>query len=241
MKPVEILLIGGLTVVAAAVGTVTGFGTSTVMVPVLTLFYPLPVTLLLVGIIHFFGDIWKVVLFKKGIKWRLILLFGIPGVVASLAGASLVFAVPQATLSRILGAVLAAYPVFIFVNHKFKLPQNVGSSLTGGALSGFLAGIFGVGGPVRGAFLAAFNLDKVVYIATSGAIGILVDLTRLTRYAAGGIGLPRALTLGLLVFIPASFLGAVIAEKVVTKIPQKLFRKIVAIFLLLVGIKLLIV
>jgi hypothetical protein len=43
----------------------------------------------------------------------------------------------------------------------------------------------------------------------------------------------------MLIFIPASFIGARIAKSVVDKIPQEHFRKVVAIFLLLMGIKLL--
>ena len=75
----DIALIALLTFVGSLVGTLTGFGTSTVMVPVLVMFYPLPQALLLVGIIHWFGDIWKMLLFRSGVRWRLVLLFGVPG------------------------------------------------------------------------------------------------------------------------------------------------------------------
>jgi hypothetical protein len=51
-------------------GTLTGFGTSKIMVPVLVFLYLLPQTLFLV-IIHWFGDIWKMLLFRSGIRWRL--------------------------------------------------------------------------------------------------------------------------------------------------------------------------
>jgi uncharacterized protein len=45
----DIALIALLTFFASAIGTVTGFGTSTIMVPVLVSRVPLPQTLLLVG------------------------------------------------------------------------------------------------------------------------------------------------------------------------------------------------
>ncbi|MFH1881927.1 MAG: TSUP family transporter [Planctomycetota bacterium] len=99
----EIPLILGIVIVASCVGTMTGFGTSTIMVPIVLLFYPLPQTLLFVGIIHWFGNIWKLILFKKGFQWRLILSFGVPGIAATFFGASLVFNVPGMILSRILG------------------------------------------------------------------------------------------------------------------------------------------
>jgi len=62
----EILYITLITILAGGVGTLTGFGTSTIMVPILLFFLPLPQTLLLVGIIHWFGDIWKMFFSGKG-------------------------------------------------------------------------------------------------------------------------------------------------------------------------------
>ena len=64
----EILFISILTFIASIVGTVTGFGTSTIMVPALLFFYPLPQVLLLVGIVHFAGNIWKMIFFHSGLR-----------------------------------------------------------------------------------------------------------------------------------------------------------------------------
>jgi uncharacterized membrane protein YfcA len=64
----EITLISVVVIIAAGIGTMTGFGTSTIMVPIMLLFYPLTQTLFFVGIIHFFGNIWKLLLFRKGIQ-----------------------------------------------------------------------------------------------------------------------------------------------------------------------------
>ena len=107
------------------------------------------------------------------------------------------------------------------------------------SLSGFFAGVFGIGGAVRGLFLTAFDLPKAVYIATAGSIALFIDATRLTTYFTKGARLPDILLYGLPLFIPASFLGAAIAKRIVDRTPQKHFRKIIAVFLLLMGIKLL--
>jgi len=235
----EIPLILGIVIVASCVGTMTGFGTSTIMVPALLLLYPLPQTLLFVGIIHWFGNIWKLILFRKGIQWKLILSFGITGIAATFLGASLVFNIPTAVLLRILGSFLIIYVIYLYARSSFKIKQSLFAGACGGMLSGFLAGLFGMGGAVRGLFLTSFDLPKAVYIATAGAIALTIDTTRLTTYFAKGARLPNLLLWGLLLFIPASFLGAKIAQRIVDTIPQKHFRQVVAVFLLLVGIKLL--
>jgi uncharacterized protein len=233
----EIVLIALLTILAAGVGTLTGFGTSTIMVPVLLFFVPLPQTLLLVGIIHWFGNVWKILFFKKGFNWKLILSFGIPGIAASYLGATLVFTVAERFLSQLLGAFLVAYVVFLFLKPAFRVPSNTVTAVSGGGLSGFFAGIFGVGGAVRGAFLSAYDLPKAVYISTAGAIALFIDTTRIATYVLNNVALAPDLFWGLLLFIPASFLGARAAKRIVDHIPQSKFRLVVAGFLFLVGMK----
>lgn len=229
-----------LTFFANIIGTMTGFGLSTIMVPVMLLFLPLPQTLLLVGIIHFFGDLWKILLFRQGIRWKLIFSFGIPGAIASFFGARLIFSVPEATLARLLGVILIAYAAYLFANRSFKIHEQPAVAVGAGALSGFLAGIFGVGGAVRAMFLSAFDLPKAVYIATSGALASVIDITRLGTYAAGGATLPILYWQFLPLFIIISFFGAQAAQKIVGHIPQKQFRGVVAAFLLLVGLRLIV-
>jgi uncharacterized membrane protein YfcA len=235
----EIVFLSVLGFIASAIGTTTGFGISTVMIPVALLFYSLPEALFFVGIIHWFGNIWKLVLFSRGLRWKLILSFGIPGVAASLLGASLVFRVPASLLSRILAGFIIVYVIYLFIRPSFKVKESILSAVCGGTFSGFLAGIFGMGGAIRSLFLSAFDLPKAIYIATAGAIALFIDTTRLTTYFLKGARLEPLILWGMLIFVPASFLGARVAKLFVDKIPQKYFRGVITVFLFLVGIKLL--
>jgi len=235
----ELIYIALLTTVASGVGTLAGFGTSTVLIPIVVFFLPLPQTLLLVGIIHWCVNIWRIALFKEGMRRKLIIAFGIPGIIATFAGARIILSVSDILLSHVLGGFLMAYAAFLLFKPSFKLPQNNLTAAVGGTLSGLSAGTFGMGGAVRGAFLGVFDLPKAVYIATTGAISLAIDSTRLTTYIAGGIRLDGLFLWGLLLFIPASFLGARIAKMVTGKIPQNKFRMVIASFLLLAGIRLL--
>lgn len=235
----EVMLLGLLTLAASWIGTATGFGTSTVMIPVMVLVVPLPTALLFVGVIHLCGDVWKMLLFKKGLDWKLILGFGLSGIVASFLGASLSLNPKVIPLKQILGAFLLLYVGFLFLRRDWALPRTSGTAVCGGLLSGLFAGFFGVGGAVRSAFLAAFNLQKEVYIFTSGLIALFIDLTRVSRYLWGGVKLETALLLGLALSIPVSFLGAFLARTFLNRLPQQFFRLFVGLFLALVGAKLL--
>lgn len=234
----EIFYITLLTLLASVIGTLAGFGISTIMVPVLLLILPLPQTLLLAGIIHWFNDIWKLILFREGIRWKLFLAFGLPGLVASFIGSSLTLRIPHDILSKALGIFLIVYVVFIIFNRAFKLSQRLDVAVSGGALTGFFAGIFGIGGEINAVALSAFNLEKSIYIATAGAISLVIDSTRIATYIMGGTGLEPSILSGFLIFVPVSLIGAMIGKKGIERIPQEKFRNFVAVFIFIFGMKL---
>lgn len=233
----EILTLVIFTFIASAIGTTTSFGTSTFMVPVLGFFYPLSITLLFSGIIHWFGNLWKMHFFRSGAKIKLILLFGIPGIIASYFGAQLIPDISEVLLSRLLGIFFILYVLFLFKNKDWKISANTPSALIGGILSGFSSGIFGVGGAIRAAFLSAYDLKKVSFIFTAGAIGIFIDTGRIVKYVLDGVRLENNLLIALALAIPASFLGGYAGRKISDKIPEKKFRTVIAIALLLMALK----
>lgn len=227
-----------ITLLASGIGAVAGFGTSTIMVPAMLLLFPLPETLLFVGIIHWFGDIWKMLLFRHGLKWRLILAAGIPGTITSIIGASLSVNISKDIMLKILGVILICYVILLQVRRCCKLPEKDSTAIAGGTSYGFIAGMLGIGGEVRSAFLSAFDLEKAVYIATAGAIALAIDSSRIVTYMVDGTKLSPVILSGLLVFILASFLGSVAGRKVVNRIPQEWFRTVVSGFLFIAGVRL---
>ncbi len=234
----EIIYIALLTLLASAIGTLAGFGISTIMVPVLLLILPIPQTLLLVGIVHWFNDVWKLLLFREGIRWKLFLAFGLPGLVTSFIGSSLTLRISREVLSKALGIFLVAYVIFIIYNRAFKLSQRLSVAISGGALTGFFSGIFGIGGEINAIALSTFNLEKAVYVATAGAISLVIDSTRIVTYVKGGTVLEPSILSGFLIFIPASLIGVMIGKRGVERIPQEKFRNFVAGFIFLFGLKL---
>jgi uncharacterized membrane protein YfcA len=234
---IEVMLISLLTFVASAVGTVTGFGTSTIMVPALLFCYPMPQVLLLVGIVHLAGNLWRMLFFPSGLRWHVLLWFGVPSVLAGYLGATLTTAVDETLLQRILGAVLLLYAVFLYFHASWKIPASTPTAVAGGLASGFMAGMFGVGGAVRAAFLRAFELPKEAYIFTAAAIATVTDSTRLITYTLEQINLPPLLWYGMIVFLPLSLLGSWIGKHVVNRLSESAFRMVVTAFLALAGIK----
>lgn len=234
----EILWVSLLTITASALGTVSGFGISTLMVPIMLFFLPYPQTLLFVGTVHWFADISKVLVFKRGLNWKILLGFGVPGVITAYIGAKLTFQISAIILTRTVGILLVAYVLFLILKPKFKVRPDVSTTLIGGGLSGLVGGLTGVaGGAIRSVVLTAFNLQKDIYVFTTGLVGATIDGSRIIGYFTGGTRLNHVLLIGLPFFVLMSFLGVRIGKIFVDKIPQEKFRYVVAFFLLIIGIK----
>jgi uncharacterized protein len=230
----EILILSGI-LIASFVGTTTGFGTSTILVPALLLFFSLPEVLLFVGIIHWFGNLWKMYFFRKGWSLVLLLSFGVAGVIGSFLGARMTVEISHDLLQRLLGLFLIIYCTLLYWKPKLKLKNTPFNHATGGLLSGISAGVFGVGGAIRGAFLNAFGLKKAIYLFTAGAIGLVIDTTRVFTYWQQGFRLSELRLSWLLLGIPVSLLGAWLAKKLVDRLPQQFFRMMVTTGLLILG------
>ena len=85
--------------------------------------------------------------------------------------------------------------------------------------------------------LTTLDLPKSVFIGTGGAFALMIDIPRVFVYLSEGVKLDPAMSWGLIAFIPSSLLGSLLGRKVVDKIPQNQFRKIIIAFLLIASIK----
>ena len=107
----------------------------------------------------------------------------------------------------------------------------------GGLLSGFFGGFSGHQGAIRSAFLLRLNLQKQNYIATGVAVACLVDLVRLSLYSNFAI-LKQSQTnyVVLIIAVVCAWLGAFVGNKLFKKTSLTLFKWLVGIFMLTIGI-----
>ncbi len=219
------------------VGTIAGFGSSTILLPLALFYFDFTTALVLVAFFHLFGNLSRVGFFKGGLDKNTIIKFGVPSVIFSISGAFLVQYVPQDLLKSILGLFLLAYSIAFLWRDNIKIKESFFNTLLGGSLSGFLAGLIGTGGALRGAFLTSFNLSKEKYIATSAFIAIIVDVTRIPAYLKEGF-LQSSNSWYLLALFPIAVVGSFLGKKIVEKVPQKSFKKVVLVAILFISIQL---
>ncbi len=231
-----VLLFSLSALIAEVIGTVAGFGSSTVFLPLALLFFDFRTSLVLVALFHIFGTLDRVWLFRKGLDWSLLLRFGVPSVIGSLMGSVLVPVVPQIALKGLLGVFLVSYALWSLFHGTQKIKPTGKNYILGGSISGVGAGLIGTGGVLRGAFLSAFGLVKTKYLAETAAIGFAVDLTRIPVYLAHGFLKPDFYLYIPLLFIIA-YVGSYVGKIIVDYIPRHLFNRIIIGSLLVIGTK----
>ncbi|MEI6522092.1 MAG: sulfite exporter TauE/SafE family protein [Bacteroidota bacterium] len=224
-----------LAFVAEVIGTISGFGSSILFVPLASMFFDFKAVLAITAVFHVFSNLSKIYLFKTGIQKDIVLKLGIPAVVFVIIGALLTNIIPQKEIELVMNIVLVLLSVFLIFNTEKKLEQSNKNLIVGGVSSGFLAGLVGTGGAIRGLVLAAFSLEKDSFLATSALIDLGVDFSRAIVYISSGYFLKE-----FLIFIPflilISIAGSYIGKLVLNKMPQTYFRNIVLIVIVSISI-----
>ena len=221
------------------IGTLGGFGSSVLFVPLANFFFAASLVLSLTSILHVFSNTAKLWLFRKTISKHLFLLYGIPSLLFTLLGAYLTKVYSFIYLEWALAIFLLLFSGLFLLFPKIHLKANTLTALVSGGFAGFMAGFTGTGGAIRGMSLIAFNLEKNLFVGTSAAIDFGVDFSRMFIYYYNGFfDMEYVYYIPLLVI--ASFLGSYIGKQLLNKISQEVFKKIVLSLILLISISMLI-
>lgn len=221
--------------IAEIIGTMAGFGSSTIFLPLALMFVDFKTAIVLVAIFHLFGNMSRIIFFRQGFDKRIILQFGMPSVLLSLLGAFLIGVLPQPVLKLILGIFLITTSVSFLIKPALRLPANTGIFIAGGSATGFITALVGTGGALRATLLQAFNIEKVKYIATSATIALATDATRIPIYISQGF-LTEQYFLYLPILFAIAVAGSFIGRKIVRRIDQEKFQKMVLVAIILVSI-----
>lgn len=249
----EIIIISLAAFLIAILTFFSGFGLGTILTPVFMIFFPVDLAIALTGIVHFFNNVFKLFLVGKKADKQVLLRFGIPAVIAAIAGAWLLLNITDLDplfSYRVNGKRIEVYPVKFIISvlliffaildlipflNKLKFGKK--HMPIGGALSGFFGGLSGNQGALRSAFLIKVGLTKEAFIATTVVISCFVDFTRLAVYATRftKAGLEENLTLVLSATL-SGIAGAYLGNKLLKKVTLKFIQTLVAVMLILVSI-----
>lgn len=224
-----------LSLVAEILGTIGGFGSSVYFVPLANIFLDFKSVLGITAIFHLSSNISKMLLFKKGLNKFLLFYIGIPAVIMVITGGILSKYLDEHILQLSFAIFIILTSLFFLWFDKYVLASDKKNAIVGGSLSGFLAGVLGTGGAIRGITMVAFNIEKEQFIATSAAIDFAVDFSRTVVYFMNGYMHTEHLKymIGLVII---GFVGTWLGKVVLKRISQDRFKTIVLVLLLGIGI-----
>ncbi len=241
--------------VAAILTFFSGFGLGTLLTPVFMVYFPPDQAIAYTGIVHFCNNLFKILLVGKHADTRVLMRFGIPAVLAAVAGSWLLLNLPnQQPLLRyecfgqwrevmpvklLISVLLLAFASMDLIPYFGRLRFSPGMLPLGGLLSGFFGGLSGNQGALRSAFLVRADLTKEAFIGTAVVVSTFVDLTRLGIYAGG-------LTMGatgnqvptVAAAVGAAVAGALLGNRLLQKVTMQWIQRVVALLLILLSLAL---
>jgi uncharacterized membrane protein YfcA len=215
-----------LALLAEIIGTISGFGSSILFVPLASLVLDFKVVLGITAVFHVFSNLSKIYLFQKGIDKKIALKLGIPAILFVTLGAWLTNFIPQKEIELGMNVIIFLLAMYMISGHHKQIKESNTNLYLGGTLSGFFAGLIGTGGAIRGITLAAFNLEKDAFIATSAIIDMGVDVSRAGVYIASGY-FQREHVILIPFLIIISIAGSYVGKRILNYIPEKVFQYIV--------------
>lgn len=251
----EIVILSFAAFIVAILTFFSGFGLGTILTPVFMIFFPVDLAIALTGVVHFFNNIFKLILVGRKADKQVTLRFGIPAVIAAFAGAWLFLqmtdlkplfsyeinerSIEVYPIKFIISILLIFFAVIDLIPYFNKLQFSREKLPIGGVLSGFFGGLSGNQGALRSAFLIKAGLTKEAFVATAVVVSTLVDFTRLSVYATrfAKAGLHENLTLVTCATL-AGIAGAYIGNRLLKKVTLKFIQVFVAIMLILISIAL---
>jgi uncharacterized membrane protein YfcA len=222
--------------VAGAVASVSGFGIGSLLTPVLAVRVGTKLAVAAVSVPHAAATALRFWMMRRHVDRRLLLSFGLMSAAGGLAGALLHGHADNPALTIVFGGLLVFTGVMGLTGLSEKMRFRGWVGWVAGAASGFLGGLVGNQGGVRSAAMLGFDVPKHAFVATATAVGLIVDGARLPVYVAtqgeGMAGLwPEAVAA-----TAGAVAGTVAGARLLRRIPEPAYRRLVAALLLALGV-----
>ena len=226
-------------VTAGGIASISGFGIGSILTPVLSLWYDAKLAVAVISIPHLIGTALRFRLLKGRVNARVMGSFGLASAAGGIAGALLNTVFESPWLLAVLGMLLLFVAAGELIGFSRRMVFRGWAAWVAGAVSGLLGGLVGNQGGLRSAALLGFQLDRDTFIATATAIGLFVDAARMPIYFyTHGAQLPAMMT-AIAIATAGVVAGTLFGGRLLTRIPETAFRRVVAALLAILGAALL--
>ena len=229
-------LIALVGVVAGGVAAVTGFGIGSLLTPTLALSTGTKLAVASISIPHLVGTAQRFWLLRAHVDRRVLLGFGIASAAGGLAGALAHVWVSSRVLAVVFDVVVTLAGISELTGWIRRVRWGRRSAWAAGGLSGLLGGMVGNQGGIRTAALLGFDVPKEAFVATSTAVGLFVDGARVPVYLTTDWREIARIWPLVLTAVVAVVVGTAVGTRVLGRLPQERFRRVIAVLLIGLGL-----
>lgn len=222
--------------VSGAIASVSGFGIGSLMTPVLAVRVGTKLAVAAVSVPHMTATALRFWIMRKHIDRRLLWSFGLMSAAGGLAGALLHEYADSPALTVVFGGLLIFTGVMGLTGLSDKMQFRGWVGWLAGAVSGILGGMVGNQGGIRSAAMLGFDVPRHAFVATATAVGLIVDGARMPVYLIGQWEEMANLWPFLLAATVGAIIGTVTGERLLRRIPEPIYRRLVAVLVLCLGV-----
>ncbi|MGE4478635.1 MAG: sulfite exporter TauE/SafE family protein [Deferribacterales bacterium] len=213
--------------------TLAGGGGAMIFVPVSGIFFSIQTVAPAVAVAGLLSGLSRIILYRRSINIRVSLLV-MPGVIIGAVSGAYLFSFVNPILIAYCLAVFyllnGVWALFFREKKLFKV-KNWYFPIAG-AISSFISGIVGVGGPLMNPFYLNYGMQKEMLLGTKAAVVIVMQLFKAGTYTTVGMMDSDVLFIGSIAGIGA-VVGNYFGRRFLRKISDRTFSVIVNLMLIL--------
>lgn len=227
-------------IMAGGIASVSGLGIGSLLTPLLAYKYGMKTAVAAVSIPHFLATAVRFWTLRREVDWSVVTRFGVMNAAGSLAGALIHTKVDNPVLTVVLGVLLVFAGLTGITGYADKMRFGRGASWVAGVASGAFGGLVGNQGGIRSAAMLGLGLRGTAFVATATAIGLAVDGARMPFYFITESEEIFRVHVTVIVMAFGGIAGTLAGERLLRRIPERIFKRVVSGVLLGIGALLLV-
>ncbi len=182
--------------------------------------------------IFIFADVLAVIYYNKKVKWKYLFKFLPWMIVGILIGVYLGKDMPEQIFKKGMAGIILISVILMWwweYKNDLKVPDNKFFASIMGLTAGFTTMVGNLAGAFSNIYFLALRVPKIVFIGTTAWLFFIINLFKMPFHIWVWETVSIETVPIVLRLLPAMFIGFIIGVKLVDKIPEQTFRKIILI------------
>lgn len=212
----------GLMVLSFATSLITAtfsLGGGSLMISAMALILPPVVVVPVHGCVQLGSNVGRAWVQRAHIQWHYILWVSLGALVGSIAGGRLAYVLPERWFTLAIGVFVL---VTTWLPTRRGLTESRAAQFVGGSVVSAVGMVVGAAGPLLAAFIRGIP-DRRQLVATHAMLNSLQHAIKIIVFAAMGFAFRDYVPL-ILLMVTAGFIGTTVGSRLLTRVPEKVFR-----------------